>query len=374
MKVRVEGRRRLCKISKNIEEDAPGAEEVTSTDETNVEDLWDFESPQQAKKTCASSGNEIRDILNDLSSRLEILSIEKRRIPKKVDIVDDFQDSLESKLHDVTIEEELHDYKAATSSHLPYTYSLDETTEPKRGGNFTSKYQKKKTYGDEAVLDTYNLKPSREREMNKYEMLRNNEPEKVHTKAGPTKKFQDYSNRKQDVCYTARNERPSKKVGGQSKFIEVSDEESDDITTSGNYVEEFTLSGQKGTYKLPGKIEKMLYPHQREGLKWLWSLHCNGKGGILGDDMGLGKTMQVENAYVNVSFAFLRSILFLIYQNWYISFQICSFLCGLFHSNLIRRVLVVAPKTLLTHWINELSTVGLSGKTREYDIYSEPLS
>lgn len=90
-------------------------------------------------------------------------------------------------------------------------------------------------------------------------------------------------------------------------------------------------------YKLPGKTAKMLYPHQREGLKWLWSLHCKGKGGILGDDMGLGKTMQI-----------------------------CSFLCGLFHSNLIRRVLVVAPKTLLTHWRNELSTVGLSGKTREY--------
>jgi SNF2 family DNA or RNA helicase len=46
-------------------------------------------------------------------------------------------------------------------------------------------------------------------------------------------------------------------------------------------------------YKLPGDIFKMLYPHQREGLKWLWVLHCRGTGGILGDDMGLGKTMQV---------------------------------------------------------------------------------
>ncbi|KAJ6289149.1 hypothetical protein OIU76_025034 [Salix suchowensis] len=66
-------------------------------------------------------------------------------------------------------------------------------------------------------------------------------------------------------------------------------------------------------------------------------LHCKGKGGILGDDMGLGKTMQI-----------------------------CSFLAGLFQSKLIKRVLVVAPKTLLTHWIKELSVVGLSGKTREY--------
>lgn len=297
MKVRLEGRRRLCKISKNIEDHAGGGEKVTSTDDPNVDDLCDFESPLQAKKTYASGGNEIRDILNDLSSRLEILSIEKRRIPKKVDIVDDFQDSLESKLHDVTIEEELHDYKAATSSHRPYTYSLDETTEPKRGGNFTNKYQKKKTYGADAVRDIYNGKPSRE--MQKYEMLRNDEPVKVHAKSGPTKEFQDYSNRKEDENYTARSERPpSKKVGGQTKFIEVSDEEYDDMTASDNHVDEFTMSGLKGTYKLPGKIEKMLYPHQREGLKWLWSLHCNGKGGILGDDMGLGKTMQVQKMLV----------------------------------------------------------------------------
>lgn len=59
-----------------------------------------------------------------------------------------------------------------------------------------------------------------------------------------------------------------------------------------------TFSGSKSTYKLPGKIAKMLYPHQRDGLRWLWSLHCQSKGGILGDDMGLGKTMQVNKLYM----------------------------------------------------------------------------
>ncbi|KAK9950149.1 hypothetical protein M0R45_005651 [Rubus argutus] len=98
-----------------------------------------------------------------------------------------------------------------------------------------------------------------------------------------------------------------------------------------------TLSGLTYTYKLPGKIAKMLFPHQREGLKWLWALHCQGKGGILGDDMGLGKTMQI-----------------------------CGYLAGLFHSGLIKRAMVVAPKTLLSHWIKELSAVGLSDKIREY--------
>ena len=56
-----------------------------------------------------------------------------------------------------------------------------------------------------------------------------------------------------------------------------------------------TLTGPKFTFRLPGKIGKMLYPHQRDGLKWLWSLHSMGVGGVLGDDMGLGKTMQVKN-------------------------------------------------------------------------------
>ncbi|CAA0411848.1 unnamed protein product [Arabidopsis thaliana] len=98
-----------------------------------------------------------------------------------------------------------------------------------------------------------------------------------------------------------------------------------------------TLTGLNLSYTLPGKIATMLYPHQREGLNWLWSLHTQGKGGILGDDMGLGKTMQI-----------------------------CSFLAGLFHSKLIKRALVVAPKTLLPHWMKELATVGLSQMTREY--------
>ncbi|KAK9068214.1 hypothetical protein SSX86_012325 [Deinandra increscens subsp. villosa] len=107
-------------------------------------------------------------------------------------------------------------------------------------------------------------------------------------------------------------------------------------STAGDEVP-FSLSNPRFSFTLPSKISNILYPHQREGLKWLWSLHCKGKGGILGDDMGLGKTMQI-----------------------------CGFLAGLFHSNLIKRVLVVAPKTLLPHWMKELGVVNLSGKTREY--------
>jgi hypothetical protein len=55
-----------------------------------------------------------------------------------------------------------------------------------------------------------------------------------------------------------------------------------------------TVASSKPPYKLPARIFNKLYPHQRYGLIWLWSLRCRGTGGILGDDMGLGKTMQVH--------------------------------------------------------------------------------
>jgi hypothetical protein len=44
----------------------------------------------------------------------------------------------------------------------------------------------------------------------------------------------------------------------------------------------------KGRYVLPGRVASQLYPHQRESIEWLWSLHMKKTGGILGDDMGLG--------------------------------------------------------------------------------------
>lgn len=65
-----------------------------------------------------------------------------------------------------------------------------------------------------------------------------------------------------------------------------------------------TFTGPKSSYTLRGKIATILYPHQREGLKWLWSLHIQEKGGILGDDMGLGKTMQVREIAICTFFLY----------------------------------------------------------------------
>lgn len=46
--------------------------------------------------------------------------------------------------------------------------------------------------------------------------------------------------------------------------------------------------------------------------------------------------------------------------------QVSAYLAGLFHSELINRALIVAPKTLTAHWMKELTVVGLAEKIREW--------
>ncbi|XP_041364778.1 LOW QUALITY PROTEIN: DNA excision repair protein ERCC-6-like [Gigantopelta aegis] len=49
----------------------------------------------------------------------------------------------------------------------------------------------------------------------------------------------------------------------------------------------------EGGLKIPGKIWSKLYNYQKTGVQWLWELHCQESGGIVGDEMGLGKTIQM---------------------------------------------------------------------------------
>lgn len=112
-----------------------------------------------------------------------------------------------------------------------------------------------------------------------------------------------------------------------------------------------------GEVLLAGDVASQLYPHQKEGVAWMASLASGVAvpptmtatsqqqqrrlfhGGILADEMGLGKTRQVA--------AFLR---------------------GAIDSGVVRRALVVAPKTLLKTWSAELAAVGLRDgeQVREY--------
>lgn len=99
-KVKIEGRRRLCKVSSQNDDN-----DDYKYGNNKFHDISDFASPSQTRELGSNvdggGGNEIRDILNDLSSRLEFLSIEKKRNSRSVDLravpLDD--DSLDVRSH-----------------------------------------------------------------------------------------------------------------------------------------------------------------------------------------------------------------------------------------------------------------------------------
>lgn len=81
----------------------------------------------------------------------------------------------------------------------------------------------------------------------------------------------------------------------------------------------------QGGYRIPSYIYEKLFDYQRTGIKWLWELHTQRAGGIMGDEMGLGKTIQVT-----------------------------AFLAGLHHSGLFKPTIIICPATMLKQWLREL--------------------
>ncbi|KAM1684385.1 hypothetical protein ACFXTN_032454 [Malus domestica] len=80
----------------------------------------------------------------------------------------------------------------------------------------------------------------------------------------------------------------------------------------------------EGGLKIPEYIFKQLFDYQKVGVQWLWELHCQRAGGIIGDEMGLGKTIQV-----------------------------LSFLGALHFSRMYKPSIIVCPVTLLRQWKGE---------------------
>eukprot|EP00026_Physarum_polycephalum_P000777 Phypoly_transcript_00778.p1 GENE.Phypoly_transcript_00778~~Phypoly_transcript_00778.p1 ORF type:complete len:1043 (+),score=239.81 Phypoly_transcript_00778:241-3129(+) len=80
--------------------------------------------------------------------------------------------------------------------------------------------------------------------------------------------------------------------------------------------------------KVPREMYDNLFEYQKTGVRWMWELHCQNAGGIIGDEMGLGKTVQT----------------------------IC-FLGSLHHSKLLDGpCIVICPATLMTQWVREFHT------------------
>lgn len=80
-----------------------------------------------------------------------------------------------------------------------------------------------------------------------------------------------------------------------------------------------------GPFRCPNSIYSKLFEYQKTCIKWLWELHCQDTGGIIGDEMGLGKTIQI-----------------------------ISFLAGLHNSGKMKKpTLIVCPATVMRQWVNE---------------------
>ncbi|KAK4408156.1 protein CHROMATIN REMODELING 8 [Sesamum angolense] len=80
----------------------------------------------------------------------------------------------------------------------------------------------------------------------------------------------------------------------------------------------------EGGLKIPETIYSELFDYQKVGVQWLWELHCQRAGGIIGDEMGLGKTVQI--------LAFLGSLHF---------------------SCMYKPSIIICPVTLLRQWRRE---------------------
>ncbi|KAI4971071.1 hypothetical protein ZWY2020_001985 [Hordeum vulgare] len=102
-----------------------------------------------------------------------------------------------------------------------------------------------------------------------------------------------------------------------------SDEDEDEVIEGFDELPPVIL---EGGLRIPGSVYNQLFDYQKVRVQWLWELHCQRVGGIIGDEMGLGKTVQV-----------------------------LSFLGALHDSGMYKPSIVICPVTLLQQWRREAS-------------------
>ncbi|WPT17739.1 DNA excision repair protein CSB [Picochlorum sp. SENEW3] len=119
------------------------------------------------------------------------------------------------------------------------------------------------------------------------------------------------------------------KIDARGQHDDMDEETFQKRQVAAKYSAEDTAGAQdvvfQGGYRIPEYIYSKLFDYQRTAIKWLWELHTQRAGGIMGDEMGLGKTIQVT-----------------------------AFLAGLHHSGLFKPSLIVCPATMLRQWLREL--------------------
>jgi DNA excision repair protein ERCC-6 len=79
--------------------------------------------------------------------------------------------------------------------------------------------------------------------------------------------------------------------------------------------------------RVPGELWDCLFDYQKTCVQWLWELHSQQVGGILGDEMGLGKTIQI-----------------------------IAFISSLYYSKILgpgQPTIIVCPATVMKQWVQE---------------------
>ncbi|KFV65211.1 DNA excision repair protein ERCC-6 [Dryobates pubescens] len=95
-------------------------------------------------------------------------------------------------------------------------------------------------------------------------------------------------------------------------------------------------------FKVPGFLFKKLFKYQQTGVRWLWELHCQQAGGILGDEMGLGKTIQIIAFLAGLSYSKIRTR-----GSNYRQVLLCRLYQGL------GPTVIVCPTTVMHQWVKE---------------------
>ncbi|XP_071515644.1 DNA excision repair protein ERCC-6-like [Panulirus ornatus] len=184
-----------------------------------------------------------------------------------------------------------------------------------------TKLERQKSYSIEK-MDKAQIKPRKKKKRDDYEWSDDDVPKSKRRKSCKAKddgNLEDYVRRIEQWKKERLKMKQEKILRGEDLDLEEEEEEG---------YEEFD-----GGYRIPLVIWNKLYRYQRTCVKWLWELHGQSCGGILGDEMGLGKTIQMISFLVGLSYSCLKSLR----QPW----------------KGLGPVLIVCPATVLHQWVKE---------------------
>ena len=83
-----------------------------------------------------------------------------------------------------------------------------------------------------------------------------------------------------------RKKAPKRNPYQNNRKIKKQKVSTEDLVDSGDETGHIEYTELENGFKLPTKLWNKLYPYQQAGVRWLWELHQQSTGGILGDEPG----------------------------------------------------------------------------------------